>query len=715
LWEALWGRPFEGELRGMALAKHEGPPALPRGTKVPRTIQDAIRRGLAPVIEERWPSMAALLEALAYDPAAKRRRWQRAGFVTVAAVAVAGALAVGQIDASSPCEDASAQMVGVWDDETRAEVGAALESTELSYAQTTWERVRRHLDEYAVSWAQMHREACEATAVHKVQSEALLDRRMQCLRRHRLRMAATVDVLRTADTTVVESAIEQVMELPSIDRCADTEALLAEVPPPEDPAIAAAVRVIGDELTRTEALVKAGRYDDGQAQLEALIERARPLGYAPLEAELLILSSRVADEQGAFELARDRGSEGYELALASGATSSAAEAAMNLIMVTGNRLAEPRVGQVWAASARALAQRADPRGGMSASVLNAMGVLAYREGDFKTAVESFEQALPVMLETRGEDNDGVATTLNNLGAMLDEQSRYTEAEPHFRRALAIHTKIFGADHPRTTASIDNLALCLQAQGRNEESRQLHERTLEIRERALGPDNPATGIAHNNLGWDLMGLAQPDAAAEHFARGLGIFETAMGPKHPRVAMASESLALAELERGRYTESEALHRRALEIRRRSLGEDHPNVALSLNGLGKLAHEQQQFEEAVRLHEQALAIIEAKSEGAERYLAEALMDLGKSLVEVGRFAAARAHLERSLDLREGGGTDPVVLGEARFALARAIAGEGGDTPAARAQATEARRTLDGIEGEAARRVRERIDAWLSPPAGE
>jgi uncharacterized protein HemY len=116
-------------------------------------------------------------------------------------------------------------------------------------------------------------------------------------------------------------------------------------------------------------------------------------------------------------------------------------------------------------------------------------------------------------------------------------------------------------------------------------------------------------------------------------------------------------------------------------------------------------------VELHQQALAIIEAKKEGAERYLGDILVALGKALVEQGRFGEARAHLERAVTLREAStGIDPVVEAEARLLLARARWGEGDDPEAARAQAREALASLAGNDGESAKSQRAELERWLA-----
>ena len=68
------------------------PSARERRRDVPRALDDAIRRALAPSSAERFPSAAAFAQALEVAPAVPRRRWVVAA--GVAAVVVGGAVAV---------------------------------------------------------------------------------------------------------------------------------------------------------------------------------------------------------------------------------------------------------------------------------------------------------------------------------------------------------------------------------------------------------------------------------------------------------------------------------------------------------------------------------------------------------------------------------------------------------------------------------------------
>ncbi len=107
LYEGLYHRlPFEGEtyetIANHACAGEIVPP--PADSPVPRSIRDAILRGMSPDPEARWPSMPALLDALTPPAPRSRRVWLAA----VPAVLLVSALLVFFIERSrrSPHEQA---------------------------------------------------------------------------------------------------------------------------------------------------------------------------------------------------------------------------------------------------------------------------------------------------------------------------------------------------------------------------------------------------------------------------------------------------------------------------------------------------------------------------------------------------------------------------------------------------------------------------------
>ncbi len=90
LWEALAGeRPYRGGYDALRAAALEGPAKLD-ARKVPSGLRSILRRGLMPAATDRWPSMDALLGAIA------RVRRQRQGMIAAAvSAAAASAIVVG--------------------------------------------------------------------------------------------------------------------------------------------------------------------------------------------------------------------------------------------------------------------------------------------------------------------------------------------------------------------------------------------------------------------------------------------------------------------------------------------------------------------------------------------------------------------------------------------------------------------------------------------
>ena len=98
LWEALYGqRPFSGRNLGeLALAVAEGHIDPVSDTRhVPAWIRAVVTRGLARAPSDRWPSMRALLDALADDPQLRRRKLAGRLGVALGALALVGASGLG--------------------------------------------------------------------------------------------------------------------------------------------------------------------------------------------------------------------------------------------------------------------------------------------------------------------------------------------------------------------------------------------------------------------------------------------------------------------------------------------------------------------------------------------------------------------------------------------------------------------------------------------
>ena len=151
-------------------------------------------------------------------------------------LAVVGLVIARYAELGLRCEGSRAHLDGVWDEAREHEVREAILGTGLPYAPDTWSRVDQRLDEYARAWVDKHTDVCEATSVRHELSPEVMDLRMACLQRANMSLRALTGLLAEADAQTVEKALGVVRGLPRLERCADVEALRADVAPPDSAA-----------------------------------------------------------------------------------------------------------------------------------------------------------------------------------------------------------------------------------------------------------------------------------------------------------------------------------------------------------------------------------------------------------------------------------------------------------------------------------------------
>jgi tetratricopeptide (TPR) repeat protein len=758
LYEALYGeRPFAGATVAALLAvlgeeRIRKPPA---NASVPTWLREVVVRGLARDPDRRWPSMQALLDALANDPVPRRRRRLAAG-VLVATLAGGGWWVNDALQADARfCKHAEDKLVGVWDEDRRAALEQAILATNLSYAPETWERVEENLDAYAEAWVVAREQACEATHQGE-QSGELLDLRMACLDEQRSHLHATVDELTRVDATVLPKAIQIVLALPELERCADVEALRAEVPPPEDPAVAEEVAVLDERLIDAKVKEGTGRYEKAATLVDSVVTEGATLGYEPLMARAWLRQGSLQNKQGQYDDAVATLRRSLDAALAVGMPIEAADAATMLVGIVGSVQKKHDEAQRWVELSDPLV-RAAGTDGIRANWLNSLGILAESAGNFDEAHDHHQQALAIREQALGPNHASVAISLNNLGVIAQATGKFEDARAYHQRALAIREQALGPNHPAVANTLNNLGNAAQAEGKFADARSHYERALAISEKALGPDHPDLAGPLNNLGTAAQSEGKLEDARKYLERALAIREKALGPEHPRLALTIHNLGNVAISEGKLEDARDYYERALTIREQALGVDHPEVGTTLYSLGTLARTEGKLESAREYFERALAIeektlgvdhpdvaptltglgnlalAEGKLEDArERYeralaiqekalgvdhpdIVFAAVGLGITSFELGKPTEAIPHLERALALRTTHPGDAVELAEIRFALAEALwdapVEAGRDRARARELASLARTASASAEGgERSAKQLTDITTWLT-----
>ncbi len=268
LFEALHGlRPFSGA-NANELCLSIGRANLPASpSAVPRRVRRALVRGLSAKAEDRFPSMRALLRALA-PPTRSSRTWILG---SVGGLAI-GAAVVGLRDPSDrPCASVGDRVSDVYGPQQRQQLLSAFAATGLPYAKTSSDATAAALDMFATRWAASAKSACLATDRGE-QSGEMLDLRMLCLDRGLLALSATVEILSSVEPNEVRQSARIASGLPDLALCEDLEALPKLAILPATPQQTRDAETLLPIVDRIRVLVIADRLEEAQTLLDAHTE-----------------------------------------------------------------------------------------------------------------------------------------------------------------------------------------------------------------------------------------------------------------------------------------------------------------------------------------------------------------------------------------------------------------------------------------------------------
>ncbi|MEJ7600953.1 MAG: serine/threonine-protein kinase [Kofleriaceae bacterium] len=247
---------------------------------LPRWVELIVARGTRPDPIQRFPSMRALLHALARDP---RRVWQVRAAVGLAAVAVAAAFVIGSSRGGAEhalCAGAEGELDAVFGARVRAAIASNL-------APLGEVKIVRDLAAYRGTWVAAHRAACIAHGRGELPI-TFYERRLGCLARAKASLGAVGELLAAVPRDRLDNALVAAHSLPDVAHCGDQDA--AQITPPPA-AMAAQVAIVTNEIERARVLAVA--VEPGAEQVaRATVREAEATRYPPILARALLVQGR---------------------------------------------------------------------------------------------------------------------------------------------------------------------------------------------------------------------------------------------------------------------------------------------------------------------------------------------------------------------------------------------------------------------------------------
>jgi tRNA A-37 threonylcarbamoyl transferase component Bud32/tetratricopeptide (TPR) repeat protein len=526
----------------------------PKRGAAPAWLRRIVERGLAPSPEARFPSLRALLDALAAAP--RRRRRALAGATTL----LVGALvfvAARRLPTTPRCDLGAAAWGDVWGERERATVQAAFARVS-SDAQPLFTTVDRTLRGYRDDWIAMRDEACRATRVRGDQSEAVLDLRVACLDRKRRAVATLTRLYADADAEAAAHAGTALGQLVPVEECADTAALMARVPPPRAAAQRAAVDALDAQLDEVHTRLDLNHAQRALDLVRSLDGRVTAVGYRPLEARYLGALGRTLYRTGPLDDSEETLNRAAVAAEAVRDDGLLADNWTLLARLVGFRRGRPADGKKWLAYSGAAIERLGGDDRRESSRLEVAALLVWNTQP--------DEARSLILRARAltersckRDCWRVTAYDAMLANLLLDTGHPEEAIPIYRRVRAQLEPVLGREANEWTLTNEASALALA--GHPEEALPLYHQLIDMKKR--GGQLVDDGFIHHRVADALRRLGRVDEALVEDRRALELGERFYHADDPTQMLALLGIGRDLMLLGRAQEARAPLERALQI--------------------------------------------------------------------------------------------------------------------------------------------------------
>lgn len=729
LYHVLAGRaPYRGLAAGdiLAAVKSDGPTRLADIDRhVPRELVAIVEQAMARdararpdargfADELRRFQRGQLVQAYRYSALElarhwiwRRRRWLGGGLAALVLATAAAVVWRLPADAAVSCAVSPEEFAGVWDDDVRIRLRAALNASGAPHATATFRRVERALDEYRARWSAAVVRSCEDTHLRGRQSLDMLDRRRRCLQERRQRLAAVTDLLSASrEPELADKTLTLVSGMPPIEYCSDPEWLSAVVPPPEA-ALQGDVAALRAELVDVETRFLAGMRQDALDRAREVARRADELNYVPIRAWAQYWVETLTNEIGSlapevpvpWSLLADAARARDDVL----AARSWAEIVQRLVFL--DRFDEATALQR-PASAAAERVAYDPvaRG----EVYLALGRMLVARNEFVEARAHLDRAIDAF-SVLSPDHWGALDAVYQRATAYLHSGDYEAAERDYARYNAAMRGAHGEDHPLLVGGVDALGTSVFRQGRLEEGLALVEQALALGIARYGAGSPSISGSYGKVGTIYREMGQFERAREHYAKSLALIRTRSGQDAQRdIAMALDNLGRIETSLGRYARAEAYYD---ESRGVVADLDYPPILAARRSAGRaeLYRRTRRHRGAVKEAREALAVLERTGNRNLEVGIFARRVLGDVELDRGRHAAAIRWFQEAKSLPTPQPSHR-LLAEVDFGLARALWAQGRDRRRARELARRARDVFGQHGRGADRDVIARLEAWLA-----
>ena len=412
-------------------------------TPRPRWIDQVIQRGVQDRPEARFPSMAALADAL--DPARRRRRMQTLALAIALPVVAGGTVTFALLHRTpvdpftQQCYAAADQGAALWSPADQQAVSSALQATQVPWQHEVWTRLDRDLGEYLERLGAAEGALCGANP-HTPEARAAAQLGLDCLAAHRGEAARYIAGFRAITPQLARNGLLFRTGLASPEECSNLELLDAERAANAKPDAAKRATDVRLAMREARAAAAAGKIAEAMTSAKHAVELARPMADGLVIDALMLLGQVSYTSSAAAEAAfRDAATTSEMLHVDEARATALVYLVQTVARVAGREKEaislEPLV--------TAAINRGDRAHQLAPMVHQALGVANLRLGNFVVAVRELQASLDlVRARTYAHDPKRIAY-FAPLADALEHAGRPAEAVALMNESVQLASDAYG--------------------------------------------------------------------------------------------------------------------------------------------------------------------------------------------------------------------------------------------------------------------------------
>ena len=240
-----------------------------------------------------------------------------------------------------------------------------------------------------------------------------------------------------------------------------------------------------------------------------------------------------------------------------------------------------------------------------ADSFNKLGNVCFSLGQFETAKDFYSESLTLREELHGKEDATVVVSLNNLGSVHSVLGDPHTAKDFYQRSLDLAEKTYGSVHPRVADCFCNLGIVHSELYLTSDAIKYHNKALEMRKELYFPDHFLISESYNNVGLMYKAQGQLVKAMDCYKSALQIREKTLDEEHPAMAELLSNLGQLYMDLGEMQKSKDCHFRARNIRKEILPCDHCQLGDTMFNLGMVFEQCNDLDNAAESFQQALKI--------------------------------------------------------------------------------------------------------------